>query len=85
MPRTPDFEYNGHLFDLIWIWSDVLRPQDRFLRINDSGSSVRCTYSDEHLRFRLNEALAWETQHDMYEPDWPNKYWEEQCDLRELS
>ncbi len=79
--------YNGYLFDLPWVWSEVLRPQDRF-SVTDhplgQGFSVRCVADDGVVRYRLREALVYELESEAYRTDpqeWPSRYWEEKSDL----
>ena len=78
------FVYNNHEFEVNWIWSDVLRPQDRFMEHDYRQNGVRrgCVLSDAVLLVRLHQALAWETQVEMAEPEWPSAYWDSVSDYR---
>lgn len=65
------FRYNGHFFDLPWIWADVLRPQDRFLWTEENKPGVMGILSDSVLQFRLREAYVANLYREMEAPEWP--------------
>lgn len=85
-----EFSYRGSLWNVPWIWDQVIPPQHRFfVRLYDSVANdychYRCVYDDEVLSALIHSALARETRAeiDLMDPECHCEYWEDKQDAME--